>query len=179
MKTKIALVLSLSLTACLLMQSCTPGPLEGDWFACDDEACTRLDDDGIRFTADNRWATLEAPGSTFDAGESYEMAGPRGHYTYDGTHLTMTMDGEAETHRLRVELDHNGDLLLYVKSVSDVACAQPQGEPVKCVPPPPEEEIRVVRFRRAGDATPVPVEPWEQKKGKEPQPAPPPADPRR
>lgn len=177
MKTKIALVLSLSLLACLLMQSCTSGPLEGDWFPCKDEACTRLDDDGIRFTADNRWATLDAPGSTFEPGEPYELDGPRGDYTFDGTHLTVTMDGEPEVQTIRVDFADNGDLLLHVKSSSDVACAQPQGEPVKCTPPDPEEEIKVIRFKRAGDAMTVPVEPREKKNGTQPVPVPPPVDP--
>lgn len=175
--TKTILVVSLSFCCCLLFQSCAPGPLEGDWFACKDEACTRLDDDGVRFTADNRWATLEAPGSTFDAGEPYEMAGLRGDYTFDGTHLTVSADGEPEQQTIRVEFD-GGDLLLHVKTSSDVACAQREGEPVTCEEPRPGPEFKVVRFKRAGDAMPVPVEPDWIKKGKQPTPttpAPPPA----
>ncbi len=179
MKTKIILVLTLTLFACLLLQSCTAGPLEGDWFPCKDEACTRLDDDGIRFTAGNRWALLEAPGSTYDAGESYEMDGPRGDYTFDGTDLTIFLDGEPEQQTIRVEFD-NGDLLLHVKTSTDVACAQPEGGPVHCDPPPPQEELKVLRFKRAGDAQPVPLVPPDQiKKGDPPNtttPAPPPAD---
>lgn len=175
--TKIVLVITFSLSCCLALQSCTAGPLEGDWFPCKDEACTQLDDDGIRFTAGNRWAMLEAPGSTFDAGEPYEMNGMRGDYTFDGTHLTVYLDGEPEQQTLRVDFD-GGDLLLHVKTSSDVACAQPEGEPVKCEEPR-EPESQVLRFKRAGDAQPVPVEPDWKKKGEQPSttmPAPPPAE---
>lgn len=175
---KLPLILLISATCGLLLQSCTSGPLEGDWFPCEDEACTRLDDDGIRFTADDRWSMIDVDGSSYEAGEPIRMEEARGDYSFDGDHVTLSLDGSSEQRTFKVEFDGD-DMLLYVESSSSQStCSAPQGGPVHCDKQPPRTEIQPLRFKRVGEASPVPVTPndWTRNKEDTPQPVPPPPD---
>lgn len=160
---------------CFVILSCTSGPLEGDWFPCKDEACTRLDDDGVRFSADDRWGILEAPGSTYDPGESYELQPVRGDYSFDGSSVTLYADGTPEQITMRVEFEGD-DLILYTRSTTEHACsAGPDGVPT-CEPPKQTTEEKPMRFVRVADPGSVPVGPVDWgKKGQTPPKAPDPA----
>ena len=65
----------------------------GDWFECDDLACKKIEDDGMRFNADGTLNELDAPGGTLDPGEQYCLGtkGVAGTYTWDGETLTLMM----------------------------------------------------------------------------------------
>jgi hypothetical protein len=143
-----------------LFASCTSGPLEGDWFQCEDAACTTLDDNGVRFTANGRWGALEAPGGDYEPGEAYELDNPRGTYTLEGNTLTLYLDGSNEPQSMRISFDGDDILVHGVPQVS-VACTEPvptredttsSGSTCKEEPGEP----RVLRFRRVGDAGEVP-----------------------
>lgn len=153
--------LTLSLVALLFLSvsSCTPGPLEGDWFQCEDDTCATLDDNGVRFTADGRWGALDAPGGELEPGEGYELEGPRGTYSLDGETLTIRVDGTGEAKSVRISFDGD-DLLIHDVEQGAVACAQPAPPAGGDAPPPTCEEqteLKTLRFRRVADAGEVPT----------------------
>jgi hypothetical protein len=151
-------VLLATILLATIIPSCTEGPLEGDWFACVDAACTVLDENGIRFTADGRWGILEAPGSELEPGETYELGGARGTYRYGGSTLTLTLDGTTESETVQVSFD--GELLVIHVKTTIVSCANTAPPPGGGEPPPPicEESVEedVVRLKRVGPAGEVP-----------------------
>jgi hypothetical protein len=140
--------------------SCSVGPLEGDWFECEDAACTVLDDDGIRFTAGDRWGVLDAPGGTYDQGEPYELEQPRGYYDYDGETLSLTLDGSSE--RMEARLTFDGDIavirVLAKQEVCEPSMIKP-GEPTAPSTCHIETIDKTTRFKRVGDAGSVPYAP--------------------
>lgn len=151
-------VLLATILLATMIPSCTEGPLEGDWFACKDAACTVLDDNGIRFTADGRWGILEAPGSELEPGETYELGDARGTYRYGGSTLTLTLDGTTESETVQVSFD--GELLVIRVKTTIVSCTNTAPPPGGGEPPPPiceeSEEEDVVRLKRVGPAGEVP-----------------------
>jgi len=152
MRTSFLLSLSIPVSIALF-PSCTPGPLEGDWFQCLDQTCTTLDDEGVRFTAGGRWAGLGAEGSEYKPGDFYELENDRGTYTLEGNTLTLHLDGSNETHSVEISFDGD-DLLVHGAQVS-VACTDAVGSPG----PSTCQEVsgtKVIRFRRIGPAGEVP-----------------------
>ena len=107
---------TIAMTMGLLGAGCVPSALEGDWFACEDDACTTLDDNGVRLTHDGRWAMLEAPGGSLEPGEAYEVEAPWGDYTFDGTviHLTVDPPGGPDGMALDFALELHGDELVVI-----------------------------------------------------------------
>lgn len=82
--------------------------IAGDWFRCRDRACSELDDDGIRLTADGRIIELEAPGGRLEPNEQYCANGLVATYSYAAGQLTLTSaerGGETLTATFVVEGD--------------------------------------------------------------------------
>lgn len=154
----------MTLTAALVgvagIVCCSIGPMEGDWFQCKDEACTVLDDEGIRFTAGDRWGALDAPGGSYDPGEPYELDHPRGTYAYDGETLTLTQDGGGE--QLSAQISFEGEVMVIRAYLERQVCEPSPYRPGEPTPPPTchlRREEKLVRFKRVGDAGEVPVDP--------------------
>jgi hypothetical protein len=138
---------------------CSVGPMEGDWFQCKDEACAVLDDEGIRFTAGDRWGALDAPGGTYDPGEPYELEHPRGTYTYDGDTLTLTQDGSGEL--LSAQISFEGEVMVIRAHLEQQVCEPSPYRPGEPTPHPTcylRREEKLVRFKRVGDAGEVPLD---------------------
>ena len=151
---------AVALLFALGQSSCTVGPLEGDWFECEDAACTVLNDDGIRFTAGDRWGVLDAPGGTYDPGEAYELEQPRGTYDYDGERLVLTLDGSNE--RMEARLTFDGDIAVIRVQASHEVCEPSMIKPGEPTAPPAchmETIDETTRFKRVGDAGSVPYAP--------------------
>ncbi len=131
----------------LLVQSCGGDELVGDWFACKDAACSRLDDDGIRFTEQGGFSLLEAPGSSYDPGEAYSVD-MVGSYTFDGSTLTVTEAQSGESMPMQARLDGE-DLIIYLDTAAAdcIAKAGGSGAP-KCKSEAPS--VEAVRFKRVG-----------------------------
>ncbi len=136
----------ITLCCSLLVQSCGGDPLVGDWFACKDAACTRLDDDGVRFTEEGEVGLLEAPGSTYDPHEMYRMT-IVGSYEYEDETLTVTSYEDGKTASIRAVMDGD-DLILHMQTASSSCISQPGGAP-KCKTEAPSTEA--VRFKRVHD----------------------------
>jgi len=136
-----------------VVTSCGGDGLEGDWFPCKDTACTKLDDEGIRFSDSGRWGLLEAPSGEVGAG--YELAGPRGRYAFNGDTLTLYMDGLAESESVKVSFE--GEFLVIHVKASTVSCAEPAPGPGAPAPTCEETEIEEqLRFKRVGPSGDVP-----------------------
>ena len=160
-----------------IVWGCGGDGLAGDWFPCEDAACSTLDDDGVRFTEDGRWYLLDAPGGSLDAGESYRVAGGPGTYDFDGSTLTLTLTepGKSAPVTMTVPARLEGDeLVMEALKSSSSFCASPQAGPTTCVPS--EGKPQDLRFRRVGfdDGTTVDPVPWPQDDDR-PIPPPPPA----
>jgi len=91
------------------------GGLVGDWFPCENAACSEVDDDGTRFRSDLTWHELEAPGdfSPTNAAARYCEQDEGGTYTYEGSTLTLSFgpNGQAV-----FTATINGDTLTIVES---------------------------------------------------------------
>jgi hypothetical protein len=109
------------------------GDIVGVWFLCRDQSCSSIDSDGLLFRADGTWAETIAPGTTMDDGEAYcEQTSPvhSGTYSWDGTVLRMTSQGQTmswvltiEGDRGRIQLDETASLdVVRVNARSSGAC---------------------------------------------------------
>lgn len=90
------ILITLTMLACDESESNDPtvSPEVGDWFACSDEACSELNDDGFRLSADGTWYQLEADGSRLEPGEAYcKNAWPGAAETYTYMDSMLLIDG--------------------------------------------------------------------------------------
>jgi len=68
------------------------GGILGDWFNCQDESCTALGSNGMRFAADGTWTSLYAlyyGQGDYPEEQSYCLSEWSSTYTWDGATLTM------------------------------------------------------------------------------------------
>ncbi|MCC7383823.1 MAG: hypothetical protein IT384_18420 [Deltaproteobacteria bacterium] len=86
-----------------LLSACGGSAIEGDWFFCEDTRCAELDDMGLRFGDDGWGYVLDAPGTSLDFGEAYEVE-DRFAYELSGDTLSF----EREIFEIAIEDDAMG-----------------------------------------------------------------------
>ena len=154
----------------LFLSNCGYGGLVGDWFRCEDKSCSELDDEGLRFGPNERWALLDAPGNGLEEGEVYFLSEVGGDYLLDGETLTIFEDGQDEPTIATVTFEAGGMLLIRVSSIVEVCQSAAAVQPPPADMPPPErrppevvpsggcqlvEQIEENRFKRVGEGEEV------------------------
>ena len=90
------------------------GGIEGDWFLCEDDDCSRFDS-GVRLAADGTWTDLNSQRGNDGRIESYcvdgSSGGERGRYRYDGARLTVTDDRERTVLEAQIQFDGDEAIL--------------------------------------------------------------------
>lgn len=157
--TRSLILTALGVSLLVNANSCGISPLEGDWFFCENAACTELGDEGVRFTADDRWGVLDAPGGSYEPGEPVELERERGRYSFDGSTITLTLDGSSERESVQVAFEDDDTVVIQV-TIREGVCEPSPAVPGE-TPAPPKcyetEREEKVRLRRVGPAGEVPV----------------------
>jgi len=101
----------LMLGGCFSSSTDGGGRLVGDWFICEDASCTEMDDDGLRFFADGRWAGLDADGPVEgDIAMCVEIEFDRGGQ-YEVSNATLRVFNEREGEEMSFQFELDGDRL--------------------------------------------------------------------
>ena len=86
------------------------GGLAGAWFFCKQTSCAQLDDGGLLFKVDGTWRLINAPGSTYDPGESFCEESEGGSYSWNGTRLEMVNRTSSKTQTMVFTVTFAGEL---------------------------------------------------------------------
>ncbi len=76
------------------------GGLVGVWFFCKKTGCAQLDDAGLLFKTDGTWRMVNAPGSSFEPGESFCEESEGGTFSWDGSRLEVVDSSGTKAQRV-------------------------------------------------------------------------------